>query len=499
MEEKQPENGEKKVIRYRLVRHKWPDEIQAEKERRMKRFLIVCACITCFSVGFITNTLLGNQIITDEKYSKFDQIYDVMLNNWYFGKDVEDLSDTLMKNAINGLVDNSLDPHTSYMDVEQANSFITSLQGNFIGIGVQVSAMDDETVLIERVYKGSGAEKAGLISGDIITKVDGTSVVGETLSEVTNRIKGEEGTTVQLSILRENKEIEIQVVRGTVNDSVFGYTQGTIGFMEIDSFAETTGADAGAYFADFKTQGVRNLIIDLRDNGGGYVEAAKKIASYLLPEGSLVYQEQRKNGDITQAKIYHDYETYTFDKIVILINDGTASASEVLTCALQEQLDNVVTVGTKSYGKGTMQQPITFADGSSLKYTIAEWLTPLGNHIHGVGITPDYEVALDPALTTAIPSISDDIAYGADSVSAYAKFVQLQLKFLGYHVDRVDQYFSYTSSTALKQYQQSVGLVADGIIRTDTIKSLLSSCEKKWHDEKENLDVQKKQALELVS
>jgi len=490
---------EKKVIRYHLERHKWPDEIKAEREKKCKAAIIVCVCIICFLTGYLTNGMLNTSpSAASSDFYKLEQIYSIMQNDWYFGKEDKNLQQTLMSNAISGMVQNPYDVHTMYMEPEEYQSFATSLQGNFVGIGIQYYALDDDTFMVERVFKGSGAEAGGMMKGDIIKKVNGVDVSEKTIDEVSSMIKGEEGTNVSIIVLRENAEVELTITRSVVNDSVFGYEKGTAGVLEISSFAETSGAEVGKYLADFKAKGKKHLIIDLRDNGGGYVTAAMAIASYLVPEGSVVYKEQSKDGTIKEQRAYDDYERYTFDKIVVLINANTASASEVLTSCLLAHLDHVTTVGVKSYGKGTVQMPITFDDGSSFKYTIAEWLTPKEEHINGVGITPDVVVELDPALNTAIASMPKDASYRPDSVSPYAKAVQIYLKFLGYGADRSDEYFSYASGEALKQYQADHSLTANGEINEETVQSLLSSCSLKWRQEQETLDVQMNKAMELL-
>lgn len=492
-------NEEKKVVRYHLERHKWPDEIQAEKEQKRKIITIVATCIACFLSGFLVHGVINKSSVSgNSQFAKLEQIYSLMENQWYFGKEDKDLANTLMTNAINGMLDNQWDPHTSYMSPQEYESFASSLQGNFVGIGIQYYALDEDTFMVERVFKGSGAEKGGMIKGDMIKAVNGVSVKGKDIDEIAAMIKGELNSSVNITVVRENKDIDLTIQRSVVNDSVYGYVDQEVGILEINTFAETSGDEVGKYLADFKKQGVNQLIIDLRDNGGGYVTAAMQIASYLVPQDAVVYQEQSKDGTIQAHKAYDDYERYTFDKLVILINEDTASASEVLTSCLKAHLKHASTVGVTSYGKGTVQVPITFEDGSSFKYTIAEWLTPNGKHINGVGIKPDHKAELDPAITTGILNIPEKTVYKVDSVSPFAKPIQIYLKFLGYNADRSDEYFSHQSAQALKSYQRDHNLTVNGEINEETIKSLLSSCAKKWHQNREVLDVQMNKALSLL-
>lgn len=507
------ENNEKKVIRYKLVKHKWPDEIKQERNRRIKRVTIIFACVLCFGFGFGANMVLGvrSSMNDDPTAEKFQTIYDIMSDQWYFGKDVENLDETLMNDAINGMVNNPLDLHTNYMSKEQALAFSSSLQGNFVGIGIQYYAEDNDNFIIDRVFKNSPAEAAGMMKGDSIIMVDNIDCSGKEIQEISDMIKGEIGSVVQIRVMREGKPVDLSITRDVVNDSVFGYAKETTGILEITSFAETSGEETGKYLKDFHEKGYENLVIDLRDNGGGYLVAAQKIASYLVPADTPLYQQKNKAGEVTETKTIPDYPVYEFKNIVILINEETASASEVLTLTLQEKA-NAKVVGVQSYGKGTAQVPIPFKDGSSLKYTAAEWLSPNGNSINGVGVTPDYVVELDAAITTSVAALADgeeykentvstldgEVVYGKHTVSV-TKAVQVYLKFLGYAVDRTDEYFSAQSAQALRQYQRDTGLAVTGVINEDIVKSLLSSCSIKWHNEESTLDLQMLKALEVAS
>lgn len=490
---------DQEFIRYHQIQPKPSRDADGNRDSRIRSAVLICFCIVCFLLGYFMNGLLDTGTVSsDEDFEKMEQIYSTMMDQWYFGKEDSDLHHTLLTNAINGMLENEYDPHTMYMEPEEYESFASSLQGNFVGIGIQYYELNDDTFLVERVFKGSGAEAGGMMKGDVIVAVDGTDVSGKDIDEISAMIKGEEGSEVMITVMRENEKKDLKIKRSVVNDSVYGYDKGNVGVLEINTFAETSGDEVGKYLAEFKKQGKRKLIVDLRGNGGGYVTAAMQIASYLVPENAVVYKEQAKDGTISEQVAYDDYERYTFDKIVILINEDTASASEVLTSCLKAQLDHVTTVGVKSYGKGTVQMPITFEDGSSFKYTIAEWLTPNEEHINNVGITPDVVVELDKAITTGILDMEEDVSYQADSVSVYAKPVQIYLKFLGYGADREDEYFSPASANALKRYQSDHNLKADGVINAETVQSLLSSCARKWHEEQEKLDVQMNRALELL-
>ena len=239
------------------------------------------------------------------------------------------------------------------------------------------------------------------------------------------------------------------------------------------------------------------MIIDLRDNSGGYLKAALQIASYLMQDDQVIFKEDDHDGNITEYKTLNGYEHYTFDKLLILVNGGTASASEALTAALKEQAQAIV-IGEKTYGKGTVQIPLPFKDGSMLKYTTGEWITPKGNKLNKVGITPDIKVAQEAAYVTGMPQL-DKEEFAFDTVNEAASPVQIYLKFLGYAVDRTDAYFSYTSAKALTQYQKDHELKADGKIREEVCRSLVSDCLRKWRNDPYKYDLQLKKAMEIAN
>lgn len=491
----------KKVVRYKLVRHKWPDEIEAEKKRRNRMILTVLACILFFSGGFLTSSLINGGTLASSKnedFSKLYEIYNAMNTNFYFGKDKENFSQTLINGAINGMVTAGEDKHTKYLDSEQSQSFTSSMEGSFVGIGVSYYEQSKGVFIISSVYQDSPAEAVGISEGDQIYAVNGELVSELSLNDVADKIKGAQGSTVKIEIIRENVHHTFDVERGQVLTSVHSSVNGDIGVIELSSFADTSGEEMGNHLKSLKGKGCTKLIIDLRDNSGGYVIAAQQIASYLLPDDVVIYQEKDKAGNVKEYKTIKDYPKYDFDQIVIVVNGETASASELLTAALKES-GKAIVVGEQTYGKGTVQVPVPFKDGSMFKYTVYEWLSGKGNSINEKGIAPDEIVSLDPAFSMGAPKLEDNEVYKADTVNIAAKSVQTYLKFLGYSVDRTDSYFSKASSLALAKYQSEKGLEATGTIDNKTINSLISSCSLKWAAEKESLDLQMKKAVELLN
>lgn len=489
----------KKVVRYTLVKHKWPDEIEAERKRKRKIAGIVAICVLCFFGGFGINAIYhAGSIANDATFSRLSEVYSIMSNKFYFGKDMEDFNSTLIDGAINGMVSAGEDIHTMYMDANLSETFTSSMEGSFVGIGVQYYEQTKDVFVITRVYKNSPAQEAGLMKGDQIYSINGTICENMDADKVKSLITGDSGSTVEIELVREGEHIKKTVERREIQDTVYSEINGETATLELTTFAETSGEEVGKHLKDIKEQGCKNLILDLRDNTGGYLTAAQQISSYLLKDEQVIFKEEDKDGNVKDYMTRSDLPHYEFNKIIVLVNGETASAAEVLTAALKETVDATV-VGVKTYGKGTVQMPLAFNDGSMLKYTIAEWLTPSGEKINEKGIEPDVEVTLDPALTTGVPQLGEDETYAGDTVNIAAKSVQIYLKFLGYNVDRSDEYFSPTSSLALKQYQSDKGIDATGSINADTINSLLSSVSLKYHEDQDNLDVQMKKAVELAN
>lgn len=500
MDMQKPEENtseENKTIRVKLVRHVWPDEIAAKKKKQRQIMVSIMAGLLLFISGFalssITNPSYAN---TSSSNSKFASVHEIMSNMWYFGKDIENLEDVLVDGAIQGMVNAGGDIHTQYMDVEYAKQFMTSLEGTFIGVGVSYRDVNGDFI-VERIYNNSPAQKYGMESGDILRKVDGKDLSGLTSDEVGTMVKGEVGTTVRLTIERKGKMIDLDIVREEVSSSVYGYVKDDTGILEISSFAEHSGSDVANYLEIFQQANVKYLIVDMRNNTGGYLTTTVDIGSLLMPKGSLVLQEETRDGAVKEYRTKESVVPYEYDKIAVLVNENTASASEVLTAALKENCDATV-IGTLTYGKGTVQRSIPFKDGSIMKYTTAQWLTPIGNKINGIGITPDVIIELPLALSVGAPQLDKDETYSVDTVSEAAMVVQLYLDFLGYEIDRTDGYYSVESERIVKQFQSERDIEANGLIDDDLITRLLSESSNYWYTKRDALDTQMIKAMEVV-
>lgn len=480
---------EKKIVKVKLVRHEWPDERRKRHKKYLKRALIGVLAIFLF-VGGIFVGIVSSSSQPEILDSKLHAVYRIMNELWYFGKDIEDFDQKLLDDAIYGMTSQEEDKHTSYLSAADAKSFMGSMEGRFVGIGIQYSTATDDYIVL-KVFEGSPAAKAGIKVGDILRQVEGKDVTE--IEDITTAIKGEEGTKVHLTFQRGNDLFEVDCERGSVESSVNGYIQNNVGILEISTIGETTAQTVGNVLAMFEEQGIDDIIVDLRGNGGGYITSILDITSYFLPKDSVVLKEKDRNGNISEDKVNPDITPYTYDQIEILIDYQTASAAEVFTIALMETLDNVTVIGDISYGKGSVQTTQPFSDGSMLKYTKALWLSPKGTSINGVGIKPDILVPTDETLRIGIPVEVEEV--GVDTVSVSCMSMQYMLEYLGYSIDRKDGYFSHQTLVSMKQFEKDYGLKNQEKMDQDLLTIMFSKVIYESHVN-ESRDLQKLKAFE---
>ena len=318
------------------------------------------------------------------------ELLNSLIDRYYIGDvDETDLSEGVYKGYIEGLGD----PYSVYYDEEETKQMSESLSGEFGGVGALMS-QDRETgvITVLQVYDGSPAQEAGMRDGDTLYKVEGEEVTGEDLSDVVSKVKGEKGTQVTLTVLRADTgdEEKLTITRDTIEAQTVSceMKEGNVGYIRITEFDTVTYEQYKEALEDLEDQGMERLIVDLRSNPGGNLDTVCDILDLMLPEGLIVYTED-KNGEREE---YTSDEENQFDKpLVVMMNGYSASASEIFAGAIQDYgLGQVV--GTQSYGKGVVQSVFDLQDGTSVKLTIAEYFTPNGRSIDGEGITPDVEV-----------------------------------------------------------------------------------------------------------
>ena len=324
------------------------------------------------------------------------------LENEYMGElDEEAMTESALKGYVAGLGDE----YTEYLTEDELEELMVSVNGNYVGIGIYMTQNEDDEIVVLLPIEGSPAEAAGLQTGDIIKKVDGIECKGLELTEVSNMVKGEEGTTVNLEIEREEYIFSVDIERRTVELKYIDseVLEDNIGYIQMISFDEGCSSKFKEELEKLKAQNIKSLIIDLRDNGGGLVTEAIATSEIFVPLGNTILKSYDKDGNETATKS-SNINTEKI-KIVVLVNENSASATEIFTAAMQDNEVGTI-IGTKTFGKGVMQEVQPLKIGGALKITIEEFKTPKGNKIHEVGITPDIEV--DNEKDQFITSIEED-------------------------------------------------------------------------------------------
>ena len=305
----------------------------------------------------------------------------------------------LIEGANKGMVEAAGDEYTTYMNAAEAKDFSDDLTGNIGGgVGIELGLRDDKLTVL-RLLKDNPAEKAGVAVGDLLVSVNDESTDGKTVTETVTKIRGDIGTTVKLTVLRDNTTQEFTLTRAQVNNpSVYSSVVDGIGIMSVTRFDDQTGSLARATAQDFKNQNVKAVILDLRGNGGGYITAAQDLAGLWLDKQVVV--SERTNGKVIDELRTGSNPLLAGIKTIVLVNGSSASASEIVAGALQDH--KVATLlGEKTFGKGSVQKLLSLPEGAELKVTVAKWYTPNGANISKQGITPDTTVGIEAADLTA--------------------------------------------------------------------------------------------------
>lgn len=328
--------------------------------------------------------------------------------------------DALVNGAVGGMVDALGDPHTIFVDAKRAAISRTDLQGSFEGIGATVEMREGRLTVVSPIL-GSPADKAGILPGDIVLEVNGTAIQGMDVTEAISLIRGPKGSTVKLKIQRAKQPtFEVSIVRDTIKTAFVTsrMIEGTsIGYVRLNEFGATAPDDLQSALQNLMTQKPRALVFDVRSNPGGYLDVARVVTGQFLKKGQTVVIVKDKNGNVTQ-RLRTDADGLASDiPMVLLVNNGSASASEILSGALRDYKRATI-VGVKTYGKGSVQNVNTLSDNSQLNVTIAHFFSPNDVEIDQVGISPDVEVKitdddvakkLDPQLDKAIEILKTKI------------------------------------------------------------------------------------------
>lgn len=377
-----------------------------EKEKKIKVYKILMLVVLSVFITFMITSIslytyfTKNPISVSAKSNNKDisnklDKYREIIDKYYLGEVDES---KLEEGAIKGYIEGLDDPYTEYISKDDMESYLDDTMGNFVGIGIyMIKNTKYDKIQVLSTIKGSPAENAGIQAGDLIVSVDGVEYKADDMTAVSNKIKGEEGTKVTVELLRGSENVKYELTRSKVKvNQVEGKViSDDIGYIKFTSFDETTAEDFKKQYQELAKKNIKSLIIDLRNNGGGIVDQALEIADYIADKDSVLLYEVDKNNKETVRKAKTD--PIINMPIVILTNENTASASEILAGALKD-LGKAKTVGTTTYGKGVIQQILKLNDGSGLKITIEEYQTPNKNKINKVGIEPDEKVELPDSV-----------------------------------------------------------------------------------------------------
>lgn len=383
----------------------------------------------------------------DPELARFIENYDMLKENWlYFDSEKKVLND-----ATNAMTSSNLenDRYTEYIPSEESKEYFESFDSNYTGLGIKF-LMTRDYPLVSQVFENSPAQKAGIQVGDYLLSVDNKSLKGLKIEKIREMVVGKNNEKRTLTILRDNKKITVNVTLADIDSSVNYEIIDNVGYLQLTEFSKTSAKEVKKALSYFDKEKVRKVIVDLRNNPGGYLDALEDIADIFVEKNKTIIKTKDNKGNI------QEYKTKTnnkYDKeILILANNNSASASEALIACLNEN-NKVQILGEKTFGKGIMQGFYEYGDGAYLKYTTAQWLTPNGNAINGEGIKPTKEIKKSEIFKAAelLYRFDKDIKY--DSVSKELISYQKALKALGYDVDRIDGYYSTKTQKAIEKFK----------------------------------------------
>lgn len=410
---------EKETVSKEIVEKKDKAKIKKNKYNIKKRnhpskfgivevsVLVVASIIISFFSGiFIIKKLeTRTSVSKEDRYlQEFEEQYQYILDHYYESVDKEKIID----GAISGMLNSLGDEHSNFIDQDNS-SFDEDLQGSYEGVGIEVYS-DSENIIVLRVFEGSSAEKAGIKPGDKILSVDGKDLKGKSTKEFSNYIKqSSEKKKFKITYERDGKENTVTLSKKyliipSVSSKLYEENNKKIGYLSVSTFSATTYHQFSKALNDLEKKGIDSLIIDLRGNSGGHLSVVTDMLSLFMDDSHVIYQIQTKE---KTTKYYSDGKENFKYPIIILQDGGSASASELMSSSLQEQL-NAIVVGTTSYGKGTVQEVVDLTDGNQYKFTTKKWLTSKGKWINEKGIKPDIEVELNDVYYETLDENDDN-------------------------------------------------------------------------------------------
>lgn len=380
----------KKVIdKIKLSKNKEKDLYNVKEVIIVMIFSVGIGFLMCF--GIISIFTGKNYFKVTRDLDKVIDTYYAIVDNYYGDLD----KNTIIDGAVEGMISSVGDTFTTYTNTGDTETFDETIKGSYEGIGCSVATYNDGKIVVIEIFEDSPADTSGLKVGDIITKMDGESLEGKTGTDVSNYIKNSGKNKVVLTVVRDNEEKEVTINLSKVDipyvsGEVIEKNSKKVGYIKISLFANNSYKQFKCKLEKLEKENIDSLIIDVRDNSGGYLTSVTDICNLFLEKGKVIYQLQDENGTVKKKDTTKEKRTYD---IAVLINGSSASASEILASAIKESYKGIV-VGQNSYGKGTVQQTKKLLDGSMIKYTTQKWLTPDGNFINEIGVKPTNEVIL---------------------------------------------------------------------------------------------------------
>lgn len=448
----------------------------ASKYIRIKPFFFIMliftlilstAGLTIFALTFGEDKVVEVGSPERREFQKLYQAYDDLKADYYADIDQE----ALVNGAINGMIDALGDPYSDYMNQDEAAQFEESISSSFQGIGAEIQERNGFISVVSPI-KNSPAEKAGILPNDQIIAVDGKSIQGMSASEAVLLIRGEKGTSVALTIKRGDMSdpMEITIVRDEIPiETVYAeLLEDQVAHIQITSFSQNTYDELLEAITDMEEKGMKAMVLDVRQNPGGLLTSAIDISNLFVDAGKPLFQTKVKDKD---AEIYTATNgTKVEVPVTLLIDGGSASASEILAGAMSESAGTQL-IGLNTFGKGTVQTANELNDGSNMKFTTSKWLTPEGNWIHEKGIAPD--IKIEYPSYTQLPYLDASVELKTGVLSDQVKAAEEMLVAIGIDTGKVDGLFDEQTETAIKQVQKESELEETGILSGDTTYALM--------------------------
>lgn len=439
--------------------------------KKNRKILLIIVGFVLYSFALVKLTTTSPVVVSnktnDPQLARFIENYNNLKENWYYFTDEKKVIDAATQAMTSSSLDD--DKYTMYIESDQSEEYFSEMDSEYVGIGIQYIAAY-EYPIISKVFNNSPAAKSKLMAGDNIIAVDGTDLKNKKTEDIKKLVAGKENTTLTTTILRNNKKHQVKLERKPIEASVHYELKGKTGYLDIAEFTKTTPKEVEKALTYFSEKKASKVILDLRDNPGGYLDALEDVADLFLKKGNIVLSTKDKKGN---KKDYKTKNNNAFkNNYIILTNGNSASASEAFTACLNENL-NVPIYGEKTFGKGIMQTFNEYSDGAYLKFTSAEWLTPKGHAINKKGIEPTKKIKKSKIYNAVNLGYNFEKDIKNNTVSKDLVSYQKALDALGYKVDRFDGYYSPQTQNALNKFKKDNALTKEKDLSRKTQSKIL--------------------------